>query len=253
MFSATIPEPGLARARHDTALAPASGTRRSAWVRATHWLAALASLALLVSGLEILLSHPRFYWGDEGNVNVPPAFILPLPASRSSVPTGYAYVLKDQNGWSRSLHFQAGWALAFAGCAYLAYGLASGHFRTNLLPAKGTWGFGPLLRSLAAHRGLRAEGDLRSYNLLQRVTYLGVIWVLFPGMLWTGFAMSPALTALCPFLEISVGGRQSARTLHFFDTVLLSVFVVVHVLMVVRNRFGDRMRSMITGRYPDKP
>jgi thiosulfate reductase cytochrome b subunit len=253
MVSSGFHEPDAATAGGDAVAAPAAGSRRSAWVRWSHWIATLASAALLVTGVEILLSHPRFYWGDEGNVNVPPAFTLPLPASRSSVPTGYGFVLKDQNGWSRSVHFQAGWALAFAGCTYVGYGLVSGHFRRNLLPKKGEWGLRPLAKCLAAHRGLRTDGDLRSYNLLQRLAYLCVVWVLFPGMVWTGFAMSPALTAICPFLEISVGGRQSARTLHFFDTILLSAFVCIHVLMVVRNRIGDRMRSMITGRYPEEP
>ena len=68
-------------------------------------------LALLVSGVEILISHPRFYWGEAGNVHTPPLFKLPIPASRATVPTGYGYVLPDQNGWSRYLHFQSAWVL----------------------------------------------------------------------------------------------------------------------------------------------
>src|SRR5271167_1406251 len=83
--------------------------RHSALVRVTHWLTTLSFLALLVSGVEILISHPRFYWGETGNVRTPPLFTLPIPASRSMVPTGYGYVLPDQNGWSRYLHFQSAW------------------------------------------------------------------------------------------------------------------------------------------------
>ncbi len=85
-------------------------SRHSAVVRVTHWITTLCFLALLVSGVEILISHPRFYWGETGNVLTPPLFKLPIPASRSTVPTGYGYVLPDQNGWSRYLHFQAAWA-----------------------------------------------------------------------------------------------------------------------------------------------
>jgi hypothetical protein len=79
--------------------------RHTAVVRVTHWIATLCFFALLVSGIEIVISHPRFYWGEVGNVLTPSLFDLPIPASRSAVKTGYGYVLPDQNGWSRSLPF----------------------------------------------------------------------------------------------------------------------------------------------------
>src|SRR5262249_38542681 len=109
--------------------------RHAGFVRMTHWLTTIAFFALLVSGVEILLSHPRFYWGETGNVEENPLFIIPVPASRSAVPTGYGYVLPDQNGWSRYLHFQSAWLLGFTGFAYFVAGLRSGHFRRNLVPA----------------------------------------------------------------------------------------------------------------------
>jgi thiosulfate reductase cytochrome b subunit len=87
-----------------------------------------------VSGVEVLLSHPRFYWGETGNVQETTLFTLPVPASRSTVPTGYDYVLPDQNGWSRYLHFQSAWLLGVTGMAYLVVGLRRGHFRRNLMP-----------------------------------------------------------------------------------------------------------------------
>src|SRR5947207_15900490 len=86
-------------------------SRHSAIVRVTHWITTLCFLALLVSGVEILISHPRFYWGETGNVLSAPLFKLPIPASRSTVPTGYGYTMPDQNGWSRYLHFQTAWVL----------------------------------------------------------------------------------------------------------------------------------------------
>src|SRR5881398_3790500 len=71
--------------------------RHSGLVRVTHWLITFAFFALLVSGGEIVLSHPRFYWGEIGNVNMRPWLNLHLPSSRRTVPTGYGYVLPDQN------------------------------------------------------------------------------------------------------------------------------------------------------------
>ena len=89
--------------------------RHPATVRVTHWIAALAFLALLVTGAEIVISHPRFYWGEAGNVHTRPLFRLPIPASRRTVPTGYNYVLPDQNGWSRYLHFESAWVVVLTG------------------------------------------------------------------------------------------------------------------------------------------
>src|SRR5437868_3471588 len=123
------------RAGAGTDVAIATDTpRHSALVRVTHWLTAVCFLALLISGLEIVVSHPRFYWGESGNVLTPALFSIPIPASRSTVPTGYGYVLPDQNGWSRYLHFQSAWLLVLTGALYVIWGFASGHFRRNLLP-----------------------------------------------------------------------------------------------------------------------
>jgi len=111
-------------------------SRHSAIVRVTHWITTLSFLALLVSGVEIVISHPRFYWGETGNVLTTPLFKLPIPASRASVPTGYGYVLPDQNGWSRYLHFQAAWVAVLTGLLYTISGLFTGHLRKNLFPGK---------------------------------------------------------------------------------------------------------------------
>jgi len=87
-----------------------------------------------------------------------------------------------------------------------------------------------------------------TYNTLQRLTYLGVVFVLFPLMIWTGLAMSPAFTSAFPLSVILLGGRQSARTIHFFVSWLLLFFLIGHVTMVALSGFWSRMRAMITGR-----
>lgn len=223
--------------------------RHAGVVRLTHWLTLIAFLALLVTGIGIVISHPRIYWGEVGNVNTRPLFTLPIPASRATVPTGYHYVVPDMNGWSRYLHFEASWLLVLTGLVYLAYGIYSGHFRKNLLPARGERTIRACKERLAAYaRGkfsLPREGS--SYNVLQRIVYLKVIFVLVPMMIWTGLAMSPSFTSAVPATAALLGGRQSARTLHFVITGLLVVFVVVHVAMVSLSGFRSRMRAMITG------
>jgi thiosulfate reductase cytochrome b subunit len=223
--------------------------RHTLLVRVTHWITVISFLALLVTGIEILISHPRFYWGEVGNSRTPPLFKIPIPSSRASVPTGYGFVLPDQNGWSRYLHFEAAWALVLTGVVYVIYGLWTRHFRKNLFPAPAdrTWrAFGSVI---AKHLRLAPpnETDSRAYNVLQRVTYLLVIFGLIPLVIWTGLAMSPGFNAAVPWAVNFLGGRQSARTLHFFVSISLMLFLLVHVAMVVLTGFRSRMREMTTG------
>lgn len=221
--------------------------RHTLTVRLSHWVVAIASILLLVTGVEILISHPRFYWGEEGNVNTPPLFQIPIPASRSSVPTRYAYTLPDQNGWSRSLHFQSAWILVLAGMAYSLHGIFTGHWRRSLIPKPSQLAPSNLARELAWQFKPEADEHTTTYNPIQQLTYLAVILAIFPLMIWTGLAMSPAITSACPFLVEVLGGHQSARTLHFLATILLTLFVLVHVGMVLRHGFRRRMRTMILG------
>ena len=148
--------------------------RHPALVRVTHWLITLSFLALLVTGVEILISHPRFYWGETGNVNTRAWFKLPIPSSRGAVPTGYGYVLPDQNGWSRYLHFEAAWVAVFTGLLYGAFGFFRGHFRQNLLPAPSDLSPTRLAMEIGRHLRFRrpSEEEAWSYNVLQRLTYL---------------------------------------------------------------------------------
>lgn len=224
--------------------------RHSAIVRVTHWMAALCFFALLLSGAEILISHPRFYWGESGNVLTPPLFRLPIPASRVMVPTGYGYVLPDQNGWSRALHFEAAWVVAFTGFVYVVAGLVTRHFRRSLLARKSEMSWRAFSSVIGRHLRLERPpvDEMRSYNPVQKLTYLLVIAVLFPLVMWTGLAMSPAFVSVVPETAAWLGGQQSARTIHFLVSLLLVGFLLIHVAMIFLAGFRNRMRAMITGR-----
>jgi thiosulfate reductase cytochrome b subunit len=196
--------------------------RHSVTVRFTHWINMLSFVGLLVSGIAILLAHPRLYWGETGNLGTPSLIDLPLP-----------FVLTGQTGWGRSLHFLSAWACVLNGLLYVISGLVTQHFRRDLLPGK-------------AHHP--AEEEPLAYNVLQRLTYLSVIAVLFPLMIWTGLAMSPAITSVSPGLVTGLGGQQSARTIHFFAAGSLVIFLLVHITMVWRAGFRNQLRAMITGK-----
>jgi thiosulfate reductase cytochrome b subunit len=233
-----------------TSSATRAPPRHSAVVRVAHWITTLCFFALLVSGVELVISHPRFYWGEAGSVLTPSLFELPIPASRSSVPTGYGFVLPDQNGWSRYLHFQAAWVAVFTGVLYIISSLLTGHLRRNLLPRGADFSWRALSTVIANHLRLKppGEADAWSYNVLQRLTSLFVIFVLFPLVIWTGLAMSPAIASVFPATVTVFGGQQSARTMHFFVSAFLLFFLLVHIAMVCLAGFRSRMRPMIAGR-----
>jgi thiosulfate reductase cytochrome b subunit len=185
--------------------------RHSVVVRVTHWLTTFSFCALLISGIAILLAHPRLYWGETGTLGTPSLVDLPLP-----------FVLTGQTGWGRYLHFLGAWICVLTAAVYGIDSLRTKHFRKHLLAAS-------------------------IYNAWQRVAYLLVVFVLFPLMIWTGLAMSPALTSAFPLLVTSFGGQQSARTIHFLVATLVVAFLVGHVAMVCLTGFAARMRAMTIG------
>ena len=226
--------PGLATRVSDSLDSP----RHSAVVRITHWINALSFFGLLVSGFAILLAHPRFYWGETGGVGTPSLLDLPLP-----------FMTGGPSGWGRSLHFLSAWVCVLTGSFYALAGIATQHFRKNLLPARADVAWGSLSRAVSDHLRWKRPGVETSvaYNVLQRLTYLAVVFVVFPLMIWTGLAMSPAIVSVFPVFVTVVGGQQSARSIHFFAADFLVLFLLVHIAMVYLAGFRHRMGAMITG------
>ncbi len=235
------------------------------WVRLSHWVGAASLLVLAVTGVVILMAHPRLYWGETGN-DLTPA-LLELPISRNHQHGGWdtprpffartgapvsasrTFDIFNQNGWGRSLHFLAAWCLVVPGVLYLLGGLAGGHFRVHIWPRAGELAPRVVWRHVLDHLRLRmppATGGPR-YNVLQKVAYSSVIFLAGPLMVVTGLAMSPAVGAAAPWLPRLFGGFQSARTIHFIVFAALILFVCVHVAMVVASGFRRQMRAMTVG------
>ncbi len=257
--------------------------RHSALVRVTHWLNVLCLTVLLLSGLQIFNAHPALYWGQYGadsdhaaieigavegegglrgvtrigGLFVPTTGVLGASAGPSGELTARAFpawlTLPSYQDLSagRRWHFFFAWAFVLNGLAYLAYGIAAGHFRRDLLPSRDQLTPGHLLHEIKEHARLRfPKGEeARRYNAVQKLAYLGVIVVLLPGMVATGLTMSPGFDTIAPWLLDVFGGRQSARTIHFICASLLVGFVIVHLAMVVLSGLWNNLRSMLTGRY----
>jgi thiosulfate reductase cytochrome b subunit len=256
--------------------------RHSLAVRITHWINVLCISVLVMSGLQIFNAHPDLYWGQYG-ADADPSFIS-LGAERdgdtikgvtrigdlSFTTTGVlgASVINGElrprgfPTWAtlpsyrdlaegRRWHFFFAWLFVINGFVYLIYGFFAGHFRRDLAPRKSELSPGHIAHEIADHARLRfPKGEAaRNYNVLQKLAYLGVIFLLLPAMVLTGLTMSPGMDAALPWLVDLFGGRQSARTIHFISASLIVAFILVHLAMVLLSGVFNNLRSMITGRY----
>jgi thiosulfate reductase cytochrome b subunit len=236
------------------------------WVRICHWLAAVSFLTLAVTGFLILMVHPRLYLGEVGNDLTPALLTLPisnnyrpselqptvafseLPSRPISADRNYA--IFNKNGWARSLHFLAAWVFVAVGVIYLAMGIVTGHIVRDLLPRIRQLSPSAIWQDLKNHLRIDFESVRagQRYNLLQKLAYSSVLFIVLPVMIATGFTMSPAITSAYPLLLDLFGGYQSARTVHFFGYAALLLFLIVHVAMVIATGFSKQLRAMTWGK-----
>ena len=258
--------------------------RHAGAVRLTHWINALVLLVLLMSGLQIFNAHPALYLGSKSD------FDHPILAMQPMMHDDKIYGITTLFGWQfdttgvfglsgdaesgyedrgfpwwatlpghqdlsmgRRWHFFFAWFFLFNGLAYLLWSLGSGHLRRDLAPTgQELKHIGASIRDHARLKFSKGE-EAKRYNVLQKLSYLGVVLVLLPLMLLTGLAMSPSMDSAFPILLDIFGGRQTARTIHFISASLIVLFFVVHIVMVLISGVWNNLRSMITGRYVVEP
>ena len=241
----------ISEARVEAAIETIRVPRHIALVRVTHWIIVLSVVGLLVSGVGILVGHPRLYWGETGSFSTPSLIDLPIP------------LIIGPSVWYRPYHFFFAWILVLTGLIYMVGSFITQHFCKDLLPAKAElrWNriVGVALEHIAAKRKrdstqpqdlAGSDAAASTYNVVQRLTYLAVVFGLFPAFLWTGLGMSFGMTSVFPILATALGGYQSARTLHFVCVAVLLLFVMVHILMIYLAGFWRTVRGMITGYVP---
>jgi thiosulfate reductase cytochrome b subunit len=255
--------------------------RHSVIVRLTHWTNVVALTILLMSGLQIFNAHPALYWGEDSDFRNP-SFAITAERDengqtrgvtklfgRQLDTTGVLGVSRDSTGrtWPRAFpswatlpswqslaggrqwHFFFAWVFVLSTLVYLLHGVLRGHIWRDLLPTR--LELRNLPHSVGEHIRFRfPEGEeARRYNVLQKLTYVAVIFVLFPLALLSGLTMSPRLDAGFPLLLDLFGGRQSARMVHFIAAFSILAFVLVHVAVVFVSGAWNNIRSMVTGRY----
>jgi Ni/Fe-hydrogenase b-type cytochrome subunit len=217
--------------------------------RLWHWTNAVCVVILLMSGLGIFNAHPRLYWGQYG-ANFDHAWlVLDRFPGWATIPGHYSLAM------SRRWHLAVALIFAFALLLYMLWSLFNRHVGRDLSIGRDDVRPRHLWREIKDHARLRfptGEAALR-YNILQKLSYVGVIFVLLPLLIFTGLSMSPGMNAAWPWLIDLFGGRQSARSVHFIAAGLLIAFFLVHILMVVLAGPINEVRSMITGKYRIPP
>jgi thiosulfate reductase cytochrome b subunit len=256
--------------------------RHTLAVRVMHWINVIAVFILLMSGLQIFNAHPRLYWGQSSYNGREPILSLGareapsgelrgvtrifgrdfdttgvLGASRNPdgrvVARGFpAWATLPDTQWlsmARRWHFFFAWVFVLNGICYVAYSIATRHLARDLAPTPRDWR--SIGRSIRDHLRLRhAKGEAaKEYNVLQKLAYLAIVFVVLPMLVLMGLGMSPWADSVVPGWVGWFGGRQSARTLHFAAACALLAFVLVHVFEVVVTGLFNNLRSMITGRF----
>lgn len=250
--------------------------RQSIWTRITHWGWAIALFFLLLSGLQIFNAHPNLYIGDESGFAYDNAILRIGAEDTVDGPRGVTTIFGAKFdttgvlGWSgeparaigfpswatipsyydlgtaRVVHFFFAWVFAISIMVWLAASLINQHAWRDVVP--GTKDIRALPRDVIGHIKLRFH-HTRDYNVLQKLAYAGVLFVLFPLMIATGLAMSPGANAILPWLPDLLGGRQTARTIHFVVMALLFGFFLIHMAMILLAGPLNELRSIITGWY----
>lgn len=253
--------------------------RHALATRLWHWANAGALIVLLMSGLMIFNAHPRLYWGQYG-ANPDPAWLeIGARGERGFAKlgpyeittTGVLGVWRDKDGaiqrrafphWAtipsrysladaRLWHLAFAWLLALGLAAFMIVSLVNRHFQRDLTIGGSEIRPANLWHDIRQHARLRfptGAAALR-YNILQKLSYATVIFILLPLVILTGLTMSPAMTSGWSWLLDLFGGRQSARSLHFIATVGLVGFTIVHLVMVVLAGPINEVRSIISGWY----
>jgi thiosulfate reductase cytochrome b subunit len=211
--------------------------------RLAHWIIVLCLPILVMSGFQIFNAHPALYWGDRSDPE------HALVALENGFPSWATLPGEHWLAMGRRWHFFFAWIFVVTGIAFGIYAVVSRHLTGDLWP--GIDDLRGIGRSIVDHlRFHHPSGDAAArYNVMQKLAYVTVVFGFGPLIVLTGLAMSPRFDATLPFLVRILGGRQSARTLHFLLTFAFLGFTLSHLFMVAVTGIVNNVRSMVTGRY----
>lgn len=213
--------------------------------RIWHWINAVALIVLFMSGLTISNAHRYLYWGDAGS-QPDEAWLAVMRFPDWATIPGY-YNLAAARDWHNLMAWPFALALAFIWFAMLF----NRHFQFDIATKRNEWRPSAIARDIREHLRLNfyygAEETGSKYNFLQKAAYGIVYGIFLPMMVFTGLAISPGFEPAAPWLVDLLGGRQSARSLHFIFAFATIGFVVVHIVLVLLSGPAKHIRAMFTG------
>lgn len=215
--------------------------RHAISTRLWHWLNLICVVILFMSGLTISNAHPRLYWGKWGFEAGTEWLAVPRFPDWMTIP-GY-YSLSEARDW----HVLVAWPFALLMLFYWIAMLINRHFARDIATRRREWSPAAIMADVRQHLRLNFDHGPGKYNFLQKISYGLVLGVILPGMILTGVAISPGMEVSFGWMVELMGGRQSARSLHFICAFALLAFFIVHVLLVLLSGPVRQMRDMITG------
>ena len=243
-------------------------------VRISHWLNVPILIILIMSGLQIFNAHPALYWDDRSDREHPFLSIRPMKTESGEMRgittiLGYKFDTTGVLGYSdgkrrafpawatipsakvlamgRQWHLFFAWLLVINGLFFTAYALISRHATRDLAPTgKDLRGIGKAVKDHIVLRHPKGD-EAKRYNVLQKLAYIVILFVVAPLIVLTGLTMSPTIDTAFPWLLTIFGGRQAARTIHFIACFTFVGFIVIHVVEVILTGFFNNIRSMVTG------
>ncbi|MEP6786205.1 MAG: cytochrome b/b6 domain-containing protein [Sphingomonadales bacterium] len=225
--------------------------RHRLFTRVWHWVNAVAVIVMLMSGLMISNAHPRLYWGEYGANFDKPWLDLTKYLERGWFP-GWAtipsnYSLAEGRHW----HLAFAWVMAFGFLAFLVVSLINRHIQRDLALKKSELAPKHLLAEIVHHAQLKfpTGAAALNYNTLQKITYILVLFGLFPMLILTGLCLQPGLSPLTGWAIDLFSGRATARSIHFICAGSIALFIVVHLTLVILAGPFNEIRSMITGKF----
>jgi len=215
--------------------------RHALSTRLWHWLNALAFVVLFMSGLNISNAHRYLYWGNYGFDPADAWIVVMRFPAWATIPQRYD--LAEARDW----HSLFAWVFALGLLFMWVASLINRHFWRDIATSPKEWSPAGIAASVKAHLRGHFTGEDGGYNALQKITYGVVLGILLPMMVFTGLAISPGFEPAAPWLVDVLGGRQSARSLHFIIAWALFGFVIVHLVMVIASDPLKQIHDMIAG------
>ena len=215
--------------------------RHALSTRLWHWLNLLCVVVLFMSGLTISNAHRRLYWGDWGFEASQAWLMVPRFPDWMTIPGYYSLAV------ARDWHILMAWPFALGLLFMWIAMMINRHFKRDIVTKRREWRPSAIWRDVVEHLKLNFDHHERKYNFLQKLAYGLVLGVFLPMMIFTGISISPGMEPTFGWLVDLLGGRQSARSLHFIFAFAIAGFFIVHVLLVILSGPIRQMQDMITG------